>query len=484
MVWVANRDNPVLDSHGGGIFKIAQDGNLIVTNSSGSTFWSSKLNQSSSSNRTVKLTDSGNLVLFQHDNGTSYIVWQSFEHPTDTFLPGMEMDRAMELTSWRYDGGSGGGGRENFTFKMAQSGNNRFLILDNQNQLHWENNGLNSDALSPDVLNYLTNFTGAPLNRTWKSFYNMYQDTRVVMNSTGELQFWKWEESEWIMTWKHPSNTFKIYNFCGNFSSCNVDDLMPCKCLPGFRLASEYGIQSYEMGVEFPGCVRESEYHEDKRDMMFLNLPKIRLGVPDEMVNNAETEAECKFLCFNKSDPHCQAYSYNASYNDRIFTSSSYNVLVKSSDIDPTAGCNPCGIYTIPYPLSTEPNCGDPEYKFDCSYSTGQVSFMMPGGQSKRVTWIDENTRKFYIEADDTVHCDYIYQNDRPDPPFNVTNWCFKENQIEISWQPPAERPCNKPNDCIGFPHSTCRPTTEGENKCLCDPKYQWNATISTCTHV
>ncbi|XP_016169758.2 uncharacterized protein LOC107612581 [Arachis ipaensis] len=511
MVWVANRDNPVLGSNGGGVFQIAQDGNLLVTNESGSTFWSSKLDKSSSNNRTVKLTDSGNLVLFQHDddgNGTSYIIWQSFQDPTDTFLPGMEIDRSMELTSWRYDGI--GGGRESFfTFKMSQTGNNRFRIMDGQNQLHWENDGLNSDDLSPDVLDYLTNFTGAENRRskyvntnTSKSLYYLYQDTRIVMNSTGELQFWKWEKSEWIMQWKQPSSICKIHNFCGTFSSCNVHDWMPCKCLPGFRLASEYETQSYEMGMKFPGCVRKSESHGDNRDMVFLNLPNIRLDELDQKEYNTETEAECKFLCFNMSHPQCQAYAYNTSNNYRVVTSSSCQiwtndlttlqvdqvaggdlaVLVKSSDIGRTVACNPCGIYTIPYPLSTGPNCGDPEYyKFNCSYSTGQVSFMMPGGQLKRVTWIDENARKFYIETDDTYHCDYIYQNEKPDPPFDVTNWCFKEDQIEISWQPPLERPCNEPNDCRGFPHSRCMPTIEGKNKCLCDPKYQWNSSISNC---
>ena len=45
----------------------------------------------------VNLTDSGNLVLY--NNETS--LWESFENPTDTFLPGMSMSSSTILTSWR-----------------------------------------------------------------------------------------------------------------------------------------------------------------------------------------------------------------------------------------------------------------------------------------------------------------------------------------------------------------------------------------------
>ncbi|RDX61144.1 G-type lectin S-receptor-like serine/threonine-protein kinase, partial [Mucuna pruriens] len=47
---------------------------------------------SSSTNTTVKLLDSGNLVLI----GTSCL-WQSFQNPTDTFLPGMKMDAKFNV---------------------------------------------------------------------------------------------------------------------------------------------------------------------------------------------------------------------------------------------------------------------------------------------------------------------------------------------------------------------------------------------------
>lgn len=57
----------------------------------------------------AQLLDSGNLVLKDQNNGTSResYQWQSFDHPSDTLLPGMKLGWDLNsgqeryLTSWR-----------------------------------------------------------------------------------------------------------------------------------------------------------------------------------------------------------------------------------------------------------------------------------------------------------------------------------------------------------------------------------------------
>jgi hypothetical protein len=57
----------------------------------------------------AQLLDSGNLVLKDQNNGTSResYQWQSFDHPSDTLLPGMKLGWDLKsgqeryLTSWR-----------------------------------------------------------------------------------------------------------------------------------------------------------------------------------------------------------------------------------------------------------------------------------------------------------------------------------------------------------------------------------------------
>lgn len=165
VVWVANRDNPVaVDSIG--VFEIAEDGNLVVLDTSGNEkrYWfsnsNSKIKDSSSfspKNRTVKLMDSGNLVLYD-DELMEVKLWESFENPTDTFLLGMNMDKNLSLTSWK---GADDPSSGDFTFKTMD---NRFIIL-NRSEIHWESeehgkhDQFDEDDISFEVYNLLTNFS-------------------------------------------------------------------------------------------------------------------------------------------------------------------------------------------------------------------------------------------------------------------------------------------------------------------------------------
>ncbi|KAK2971021.1 LOW QUALITY PROTEIN: hypothetical protein RJ640_025795 [Escallonia rubra] len=106
-VWVANLECPV--SHSYGVLTVSADGNLVLLNNT----IPSRVIWSSNSSRTVwnsvaQLLDTGNLVLKDSSNMNpdSYI-WQSFDFPTDTLLPGMKLGWNLTsglnryLTSWK-----------------------------------------------------------------------------------------------------------------------------------------------------------------------------------------------------------------------------------------------------------------------------------------------------------------------------------------------------------------------------------------------
>jgi hypothetical protein len=74
VVWVANRDNPVVDA--AGTFGIADDGNFRVSDTTGKWYWFT--DESFSTNRTtLKLMDSGNLVLSDDDDQLATGLWGS-----------------------------------------------------------------------------------------------------------------------------------------------------------------------------------------------------------------------------------------------------------------------------------------------------------------------------------------------------------------------------------------------------------------------
>ncbi|KAL3748961.1 hypothetical protein ACJRO7_010106 [Eucalyptus globulus] len=79
VVWSANRDNPVTNSD---IFDFDENGNAFL--------------QKAGRVSAIELRDSGNLVLLGKD---STIVWQSFDHPTDTLLSNQDFRQGMRLVN-------------------------------------------------------------------------------------------------------------------------------------------------------------------------------------------------------------------------------------------------------------------------------------------------------------------------------------------------------------------------------------------------
>ncbi|XP_050125547.1 G-type lectin S-receptor-like serine/threonine-protein kinase CES101 [Malus sylvestris] len=108
-VWVANRNSP-LDSDGmvgssSVLLTIRNDGNMVIIDRRNISYIVNYDALASGNNTTATLLDSGNLVLME--GGDTF--WQSFDYPTDTFLPGMKLGlfninteqlRKQFLVSW------------------------------------------------------------------------------------------------------------------------------------------------------------------------------------------------------------------------------------------------------------------------------------------------------------------------------------------------------------------------------------------------
>ncbi|KAK9063886.1 hypothetical protein SSX86_017758 [Deinandra increscens subsp. villosa] len=98
-VWSANRNHPVKL---GAKLTLKADGDLVLEDADGSRVWST--NTAGKKVSGMQITDTGNLVLFDARN---VIVWQSFDHPTDSLVPGQKLIEGQKLvasvssTNWR-----------------------------------------------------------------------------------------------------------------------------------------------------------------------------------------------------------------------------------------------------------------------------------------------------------------------------------------------------------------------------------------------
>ncbi|KAI8010644.1 G-type lectin S-receptor-like serine/threonine-protein kinase SD1-1, partial [Camellia lanceoleosa] len=104
VVWVANREIPLIDSSG--VLAIINPGILALVDGTGTVIWFANVT-GSTQNPIAQLMDSGNLVVKDANDKSEHFLWQSFDYPCDTLLPGMKLGKNFEtglerqISSWK-----------------------------------------------------------------------------------------------------------------------------------------------------------------------------------------------------------------------------------------------------------------------------------------------------------------------------------------------------------------------------------------------
>ncbi|CAL5393231.1 unnamed protein product [Camellia sinensis] len=223
---------------------------------------------SSNGNTSATLLDSGNLVL--RDRTSGELLWQSFDYPSHTLLPGMKLGysvinrKTWSLISWksREDPGPGV-----FSLEFDPQGTPQFFIM-----------------------------KGPQKYRTRK------------------LQLLSWSETthQWDLFWSQPSQQCGVYAYCGAFSICSQKALPFCQCLPGFEPCS---VQNWNVGDMSGGCVRKAplqcgnDSHANGQSDQFIWIPKVRL-LFNPMVLQGRGAFDCDSACLNICS--CSAFAYGS----------------------------------------------------------------------------------------------------------------------------------------------------------------------------
>ncbi|BAT09305.1 Os09g0551150 [Oryza sativa Japonica Group] len=230
VVWVADRGTPVTNtSSSAPTLSLTNSSNLVLSDADGRVRWSTNItDDAAGSGSTAVLLNTGNLVI-RSPNGT--ILWKSFDHPTDSFLPGMKLGMTFKtrvsdrLVSWRGPGDpspgsfSFGGDPDTFLQVFVRKGTrpvsrdapwtgymmlSRYLQVNSSDIFYFS-------VVDNDEKRYITFSVseGSP-------------HTRYVITYAGRYQFQRWNisSSAWAVVAELPRWDCNYYNYCGPNGYC------------------------------------------------------------------------------------------------------------------------------------------------------------------------------------------------------------------------------------------------------------------------
>ncbi|KAF8038640.1 hypothetical protein BT93_B1238 [Corymbia citriodora subsp. variegata] len=329
LVWVANRSRPVPNPFSSEL-KLLLDGNLVILASSKRQIWSTGLTSLVPNSTSGVLLDDGNFILRKTSNVSS-VAWQSFDHPTDTWLPGAKFgfnkltSKRTVLVAWRDSDDPAPG-----IFSAIPGTEGRAqLSLFNRSEAYWHSSDWTGDEfrlqpslIAEDVMNftYVSNENEAYVKYSSLAPYNL---SRIVLEPTGLLKQLVWAKhiQEWRVLWEQPTQRCEVYPFCGASSNCNQSDVPICDCALGY-------LDDLKQEDRLGQCERRSpsKCSGDRKDNFFL-MPNTSFPKNSDsfVVENIEA---CRSFCL--SNCSCSAYAYTA--NCLIWTDEKFSVQRSADD--------------------------------------------------------------------------------------------------------------------------------------------------------
>ncbi|XP_055803585.1 G-type lectin S-receptor-like serine/threonine-protein kinase At4g27290 [Solanum dulcamara] len=308
VVWVGNRLKPV---GCGAMLVINTKGNIFLLDVIGTVVWIYNQNQTVP-RPVLKLLDSGNLVFGDSTNLTAgEYLWQSFDHPVDTLLPGMKLgwdkktgiDRSMR--SWRTSNDPAPG---DYLFRLdsGDSGQSPQLILEKNQRINsrwgpWDGQRFSGGSALMDNQAFRPIFN----SNTDASYFTFEAKNdwslKLSLNPEGKIQFLNWTNAtnSWGEVETLNMDICDQYNTCGPYGVC-IGEELPCGCLDGFIAASPDDKINFTQG-----CRRNTALNYTDKDVFVKNTG---LKLPDNATYwGMLYPQECEEKCFNERS--CMAYT-------------------------------------------------------------------------------------------------------------------------------------------------------------------------------
>ncbi|RLM91816.1 G-type lectin S-receptor-like serine/threonine-protein kinase [Panicum miliaceum] len=247
------------------------------------------------------LLDNGNLVVTDQAN-SSRILWQSFDCPGDSLLPGARLgfDRDtgsnVSMTYMDYP--------HNGSISVDRSRRNGFVLT---------TDGHDSLGTFPDWM-VTSQDNGSSLILNHPESPNV---TEFLQFHLGQVSLMRWSEdsavannSGWVARWTFPSDCKSSGFFCGDFGACKSNG--KCDCLDGFEPSypAEWGLGYFVTGCSrsLPlSCETNGQTEHDDSFILIDRLQELPYNPQNDL---AESDEDCKQACFSKC--YCVAYVYDS----------------------------------------------------------------------------------------------------------------------------------------------------------------------------
>ncbi|KAK3019222.1 hypothetical protein RJ639_003805 [Escallonia herrerae] len=248
----------------------------------------------------------GNLVLKDTRTDDGNFLWQSFDYPSDTLLPGMKLGKNFEtgleryLYSWKSNDDPSPG---DFTYHCNLSGYPQNVIRKGSVEQYrsgpW--NGVRFSGVPSLIPNAIYRYRLVFNDKEAYYSYDLLNNSvisRVILSQNGVVQRWTrpiGRSQDWIIA---------ILNaLCGAYGTCNIGDSLQCGCLNKFapKQSDDWANTDWRsMGTPLD-CYKNGsdgflKYHDVK-------LPDTR----NFSFNVSMSLEECQKACSNNCS--CMAYA-------------------------------------------------------------------------------------------------------------------------------------------------------------------------------
>ena len=313
VVWVANRETPINDTSGE--FTVTKEGNLQIHSHGNTLIWSSNstISVTTVSNPIAQLLDTGNLVVWDESSTKESPIWESFDYPGNTLLPGMKFGkdlitgRERYLTSWKTPDDPSIG-----LYKAWVDTRGYPQVFESQGQVDYSRlgpwNGIGYRGFPVENTNpiYSVEFVVNEKEVYYRYKLNTSSLQRMVVMSDGIQLRLNWYErsKEWVVYANIVVDSCSHYGQCGPYGSCNIKVYPPCSCMKGFEPKVP---EEWEAGDWSSGCQRKTPLgcgtHDGFKKISGVKFPDTRRS----WYNMSMSLSECEITCIMKCN--CVAYA-------------------------------------------------------------------------------------------------------------------------------------------------------------------------------